>query len=284
MNRNPQLTANDRCSNRNNERGAALITMLLVSILLLGAGGALIMTTMMSAPRLDRGAAGLLRCRVRHAIGSQRAARKRSAAVTSTDRMSCTAIIPDISNGPANDGALRWPPSVIASMKTVSYPLLSARSPVVTGSPSKTWIPTVTSFRSLRPGDHGSNAGTPDQKTFGTVGGTDEVTVRFSPQGSTTLTPDPHTFPLTLDSALGSFVIERPSSSTADDVAIAKTTFDITISQTLPWVAETIIEGSFEGEVDTTATTLKVTFNKAYVKADGTKFALNLPVELRCLT
>ena len=34
----------------------------------------------------------------------------------------------------------------------------------------------------------GSNAGTPDQKTFGTVGGTDEVTVRFSPQGSTTLT------------------------------------------------------------------------------------------------
>ena len=72
-------------------------------------------------------------------------------------------------------------------------------------------------------------------------------------------------------------MIERPSSSTADDVAITKTTFDITISQTLPWVAETIIEGSFEGEVDTTATTLKVTFNKAYVKADGTKFALNLP-------
>ena len=36
--------------------------------------------------------------------------------------------------------------------------------------------------------------------------------------------------------------------------------------------------------MDTTATTLKVTFNKAYVKADGTKFALNLPQELRCLT
>jgi hypothetical protein len=66
-------------------------------------------------------------------------------------------------------------------------------------------------------------------------------------------------------------------SSTADNVVIPKTTFDVTISQTLPWVAETTIEGSFEGEVDTNATTLKVTFNKAYAKADGTKFTLNLP-------
>ena len=72
-------------------------------------------------------------------------------------------------------------------------------------------------------------------------------------------------------------MIERPASSTADNVVIAKTDFEITISQTLPWVAETTIEGSFEGEVDTNATTLKVTFDKAYVKADGTKFTLNLP-------
>ena len=36
-------------NNRAGERGAALVTMLLVSVLILGAGGALIMTTMMSA-------------------------------------------------------------------------------------------------------------------------------------------------------------------------------------------------------------------------------------------
>ena len=35
--------------NRAGEKGAALVTMLLASILILGAGGALIMTTMMSA-------------------------------------------------------------------------------------------------------------------------------------------------------------------------------------------------------------------------------------------
>src|SRR6185369_10562199 len=85
-----------------------------------------------------------------------------------------------------------------------------------------------------------------------------------------------NTFPLTLDSTLGSFVIERPASSTADDVAIQKTGFEITITQSLPWAATTYLEGTFEGEVDTNATTVKVTFDKAYVKADGTKYALNL--------
>ena len=60
----------------------------------------------------------------------------------------------------------------------------------------------------------GSDSATSYQRTFGTVGGTDEVTIRYSGQASTTLTPDPNNFPLTLDSALGSFVIERPITST----------------------------------------------------------------------
>jgi hypothetical protein len=59
-------------------------------------------------------------------------------------------------------------------------------------------------------------------------------------------------------------------------VTIPKTGFEITITQTLPWAATTYLEGTFEGEVDTNATTVKVTFDKAYVKADGTKYALNL--------
>src|SRR6185295_11771187 len=55
-----------------------------------------------------------------------------------------------------------------------------------------------------------------------------------------------------------------------------KTGFEITITQSLPWAATTILEGTFEGDVDTAATTVKVTFDKAYVKADGTKYALNI--------
>jgi hypothetical protein len=122
----------------------------------------------------------------------------------------------------------------------------------------------------------GSAAGTPSQKTFGTVGGTNEVTIRYSGQPSTTLTPDPNNFPLTLDSVLGSFVIERPVTSTQNDVVIPKTGFEITITQSLPWAATTYLEGTFEGDVDTAGTTVKVTFDKATLKADGTTYALNL--------
>src|SRR6185503_12157750 len=123
---------------------------------------------------------------------------------------------------------------------------------------------------------NGSDAATPFKRTFGTVGGTDEVTIRFAGQTTTTLTPDPYTFPLTLDSALGSFVIERPATSTQNDVIIPKTPFEITITQTRPWAATTTLEGYFEGDVDTTATTVKATFRKASVRADGTTYALNL--------
>ena len=43
------MTATKMKTERNNERGAALVTMLLVSLLILTAGGALIVTTSMSA-------------------------------------------------------------------------------------------------------------------------------------------------------------------------------------------------------------------------------------------
>jgi len=64
--------------------------------------------------------------------------------------------------------------------------------------------------------------------------------------------------------------------STQNDVVIPKTGFELTITQTLPWAATTTLEGTFEGEVDSAATTVKVTFDKASVKADGTTYAINL--------
>ena len=102
------------------------------------------------------------------------------------------------------------------------------------------------------------------------------MTIRYTGQPSTKLTPDPNNFPLTLDSALGSFIIERPATSTQNDVVIPKTGFEITITQSLPWAATTYLEGTFEGDVDSAGTTVKVTFDKASLKADGTTYALNL--------
>ncbi len=277
----------DSTMNTNNqragERGAALITMLLVSVLLLGAGGALIMTTMMSANNSIGSTAEMQAFYVAES-GMQSALNvlrgNTKPLVTDTDRISFrTAIIPSISNG-GHAGPLRlagWLP-----YNTPADP--ASLVPVTIGSITAGYRVTV---ENLDPNSHivefqtsgtieGSAVGTPSQKTFGTVGGNDEVTIRYTGQVSTTLTPDPNNFPLTLDSALGSFVIERPLTSTQDNVVIPKTGFELTITQTLPWAATTYLEGTFEGEVDSAATTVKVTFDKASVKADGTTYALNL--------
>ena len=85
--------------------------MLLVSILLLGAGGALIMSTMMSANN-SIGSTPEMQAYYVAESGMQSALNvlrgNTQPLVTATDRMSFrTAIIPDISNGPGNNGALR---------------------------------------------------------------------------------------------------------------------------------------------------------------------------------
>ncbi len=268
---------------RAGERGAALVTMLLVSILMLGAGGALIMTTMMSAnnsigstPEMQ--AYYVAESGMQSALNVLRGNSK--PLLVDTDRMSFrTAIISSISNG-GHSGTPRFAGWLPYTTPSDPNSLVPVNVGTVTGGYRVT-------IENMDPNSHivefqtsaiidGSASDTPYQKTFGTAGGADEVTIRYAGQGSTNLTPNPHVFPLTLDSALGSFVIERPLSSTADDVNIPKTGFEITITQSLPWAATTTLEGIFEGEVDSAASTVKVTFDKAYVRADGTTYALNL--------
>ena len=279
MKRDSKMNANNRAG----ERGAALVTMLLVSVLLLGAGGALIMTTMMSANN-SLGSTAEMQAYYVAESGMQSALNvlrgNTKPLVNADDRMSFrTAVIPSISNG-GNAGTLRFAgwlpyndPADPASLVPVNIGAVTGgyRVTVENMDPNSH----IVEFQTSAAIDNG-DAGKTFQKTFGTAGGTDEVTIRYEGQAATTLTPDPNNFPLTLDSALGSFVIERPLSSTADDVVIPKTGFEITITQTLPWAATTYLEGTFEGEVDSTGTTVKVTFEKASVKADGTKYALNL--------
>ena len=267
---------------RAGERGAALVTMLLASLLILGAGGALIMTTTMSANSSIGSTAEMQAYYVAEA-GMQSAlnalrGNTRPLLVT-TDRMSFrTAIIPSISNG-GNAGTSR-----LAGWLPYNNPAdATSLVPVTIGAVTGGYRVTVENmdpnshiveFQTSAAIDNG-DAGATYKKTFGTVGGADEVTISYSGQPSTTLTPNEHTFPLTLDSALGSFVITRPLTSIAS-VVIPKTGFEITITQSLPWEATAYLEGTFEGQVNLASTTVKVTFDKASIKADGTKYALNL--------
>ena len=279
MKRDTQMNVNNRAG----ERGAALVTMLLVSVLILGAGAALITSTMMSANNAVGSTAEMQAYYVaesgmQSALNALRGNTK--PLINAGDRMSFrTAIIPSISNG-GNGGTARFAgwlpynnPADAASLVPVNIGAVTGgyRVTVENMDPNSH----IVEFQTSAKFDKG-DAGKTYQRTFGTAGGTDEVTIRYEGQGTTTLTPDQYIFPLTSDSALGSFVIERPAGSTADDVVIEKTGFEITITQSLPWAATTTLEGTFEGEVDSAATTVKVTFDKAYVKADGTKYELNL--------
>src|SRR6476660_5035588 len=97
--------------NRSGERGAALVMTLLISLLLLAAGGALIATTAMSAGTAADSTAEMQAYYVAES-GMQSALNalrgNTAPLVTATDRMSFrTAVIPNISNGPGNTGALR---------------------------------------------------------------------------------------------------------------------------------------------------------------------------------
>jgi len=288
MRRDPRMeTSRRRRSNaggNKGERGAALVTMLLVTVLMLGAGGALVLSTAMSSTTAIGSTAEMQAYYVAES-GMQSALNvlrgNVKPLVTATDRMSFrTAIIDDVSNGPGNNGSLRLAGWLPYNDRFDPNSLV----PVTIGAFTGGYRVTV---ENLDPLSHivtfetsgtieGSDSSTPYSRTFNT-GGTKEVTIRYGSQPTTTLTPNPHTFPLTLDSSLGSFVIERPAGSTDDDVVIPKTDFELTITQTSPWAASTTIEGSFEGEVDLAGTTLKVTFDDPNVKADGTNFALNLP-------
>ena len=280
MNTNVKMKTNRK---RAGERGAALVTMLLASVLILGAGGALIVTTTMSA-NTSIGSTSEMQAYYVAEAGMQSALNtlrgNTEPLIVATDRMSFrTAIIPSISNG-GNAGTLRlagWLPYNDPSSETSLVPVTIG---TVTGGYRVTvenMDPNshIVEFQTSATIDNGDSGAT-YKKTFGTAGGSDEVTISYSGQPGTNLTPDPHTFPLTLDSALGSFTIERPVTSTADNVVIPKTGFEITITQSLPWAATAYLEGTFEGEVDAASTTMKVTFDKASVKADGTTYALNL--------
>lgn len=267
------------------ERGAALLNMLLVTILLLGAGGALITTTMMSATTAVDSTAEMQAFYIAES-GMQSALNvlrgNVQPLVTASDRMSFrTAIIPDISNGPDNAGALRLAGWLPYNDRLDPASLV----PVTVGAVTGGYRVTV---ENLDPDSHivqfdtagaieDNDAGTPFKRTYGTVGGTDEVIISYSPQPVTLLTPDPYNFPLRLDSGLGSFTIERPVTSTSNDVVIPQTDFEITVSQTRPWVATTTFEGSFQGDVDLASTTVRVTFEKVVMKAEGTAYTLNLP-------
>jgi hypothetical protein len=179
MKRESKMNANNR-GNERGERGAALVTMLLVSVLILGAGGALIMTTTMSANNSVGSTAEMQAYYVAES-GMQSAlnvlrGNTRPLLVTS-DKMSFrTAIIPSISNG-GNGGTSRFAGWLPYNSPADPTGLVPVNIGAVVGGYRVT-------IENMDPNSHivgfqtsaiidSGDAGKTFQKTFGTVGGTD---------------------------------------------------------------------------------------------------------------
>ena len=170
--------------NRPGERGAALVMTLLISLLLLAAGGALIATTAMSANTANDSTAEMQAYYIAES-GMQSALNvlrgNTKPLVTATDRMSLrTAVVPSISNGPGNTGALRLAGWLPYNDRTNPSSLVPVTLGSITGGYRITVqdldLSNVVQFQTSG-WINGSDIATPNQRTFGTVGGTDEVTI-----------------------------------------------------------------------------------------------------------
>src|ERR1044071_6859491 len=171
---------------RAGEKGAALVTMLLASMLILGAGGALIMTTTMSANNSINSTAEMQAYYVAEA-GMQSTLNvlrgNTKPLLVASDRMSFrTAIIPSISNG-GNTGTSRFAGWLPYNNPADASSLVPVNIGTVTGGYRVT-------IENLDPNSHivelktsaiidNGDTGKTFQKTFGTVGGTNEVTIRY---------------------------------------------------------------------------------------------------------
>jgi hypothetical protein len=269
-------------ANRKNERGAALVSVLLLSMLLLTAGGALVLTTTMSATNaIDStaemqayyGAEAGLQSTVNVLRGNVYSS---SATPTVNFR---TAVEPSSSNA-TNDpataqnvarlsnwlnytSATTYPSRVIANGQTgfnvIAYDVTARdvdNSKVVKYTTSATF-------------EAGSSGCTVSGLSFTCGTGTNTFTLTYVPQTATTLTAYP-----AVTSGLGSFQLTKATSGLVEIETSKPVILRLKISQTLPWAGYATVNASISGIVSAAASTLKVTFSGSTAKVEDTSYAL----------
>lgn len=262
------LTVSERAQLRPKERGAALISVLLISFLLLAAGGALIMTTAMSATNaIDSTAetqayyaaqAGLqstlnvLRGNVSpyplfdssSATAAGNSITFRKAVTASTSNVSGDSNLPRLS---------RW----LSYDSTYDRVLISSPYSPLSGMAYSTLISDPDNTAQVKFSTQGafgsSSAATTASKNFGN--GNSKVTVSFTGQASTTIDTSGN-------STLGSFTISGLGSQPY--TIPANETFKLTIVQTAPWAMTTTISCTLAGTISNSSGQLTITFPTSY--------------------
>jgi hypothetical protein len=252
------MTATVMKIGRNNQRGAALVTMLLVSLLILTAGGALIVTTSMSATNTVDATAE---------IQAYYAAEAGNQAVLNIFRGN---VAPSTTSGVASENLISFRTAVTVATSNVS-------TDTVTPHLSR-WMTYDTSFNparvTLSSGYTAMNGmaysaiiSDPDNSsvvTFSTSGvfdnntatkqfasGGDKATLRYDPQASTTITTSGA-------STFGKFTVTDVKSA---GYSLSNEPFKLTITQTAPFAATYTINCTLSGNITSTTTSLvAVTF------------------------
>ncbi|HYJ45599.1 MAG TPA: hypothetical protein VEV81_03225, partial [Pyrinomonadaceae bacterium] len=254
----------DMKQERRDERGAALISMLLISMLLLSAGGALILTTAMSATNSVDSSAET------QAYYAAQAGLQGTLNVLRGNVLPNPLLDPSSSTSPGNHITFRRAVTASTSNSTgdTNGPRLSrwltynsTYNRVVITEPYSP-INGLAYSTSITDPDNSSRVIFSTQGAFGngaassTVtknygGGNSKVTVKFDGQASTTINDSGN-------STLGTFTISNIG--TGNYTIPANETFTITVAQTAPWAATTTITCTLSGTISSGGGNLIITF------------------------
>jgi len=259
----PAVVKTVKRAGRANERGAALVTMLLVSLLILTAGGTLIVTTSMSATNSVDATSE---------IQAYYAAEAGNQAVLDIFRGNVAPnplFVTNPSGSVASENKLTFRKAVTVSTSNVAgdtaTPRLSRWMTYNTNfNPARVTL--SQGYTAMNGMAYSATVSDPDNSatvTFSTSGlfsdnttekqftsSGDKVTLRYDPQASTTINTSGA-------STLGRFTVTEVKNG---GYTFTNETFKLTITQTAPWAASYTINCTLSGSVTSTSTSL-VTVN-----------------------
>lgn len=290
---------------RAGERGAALITMLLVGALVLAAGGALIVSTATTATNAidasaEKQAYYAAEAGLQMALNALRGNTQHDASVAAGVRMSFrTAVMPDLSNGSGRNGGNNQPCGSTDATTSrcrfaawLPYPSPATATSIITVDDPADAAPPQVSFRTtVYDPDDSHNVSFKTSGKFILTGGVPIVT-QLQNGGSTLLlgvAPNQtkiefigKSTPAVLNNAVpsaatdfGSFVVTKLGTGVtlpATGTLLAK--FELTVDQTGPWAAQTVFRSTLLSIGSCPSQFLGVKFNKLSQEADGTTYSM----------
>jgi hypothetical protein len=261
---------------RRGERGVALISTLLLATLLLTAGGALVLTTTLSATNAIDSTAEMQAYYGAEA-GLQATINLLRGNVWNDSTTPKASFRAATEPGEANvSGDSATAQNIARLSKWFSY---DTNNHVVVAGTDNLIAYDVTArdlddsknvrFSTSAVFDANDSGCTVSGSTLTCTNGVNSFALTYTPQSAATLLA----YPTAAATGLGSFRLTVVGNG-ANIPAGKSARFFLTFNQTLPWAAKDTLIGAVSGDVNALNSSLKITFSGSTVKADGTKFDL----------